>query len=43
MNLTLATGGRIWFTESRIRHRLVPGREGDVPDEFWITAFDLDR
>lgn len=41
VNLTLAADGRVWVTESRIRHRLLPGREGDVPDKFWITSFDL--
>lgn len=40
VNLTLATGDRAWVTESRIRHPLVPGREKDVPEEFWVTSSD---
>ena len=40
VNLT-AAGRDIWVTESRIRHRLLPGREAAVPDRFFIRHFTL--
>lgn len=39
-NLTVA-GREIWLTESRIRHRLLPGKETAVPDRFFIRHFTL--
>lgn len=40
VNLTVA-GREIWVTESRIRHRLIPGREAAIPDRFFIRHFTL--
>lgn len=40
VNLTVA-GREIWVTESRIRHRLIPGKEAVVPDRFFIRHFTL--
>ena len=38
VNLTVA-GREIWVTESRIRHRLLPGREAAIPERFFIRHF----
>ena len=38
VNLTIA-GGKIWVTESQIRHRLQPGKEAEVPKQFFIRRF----
>ena len=40
VNLTVADR-QIWVTESRIRHRLIPGREAAIPDRFFIRRFTL--
>jgi len=40
VNLTVA-GREIWLTESRIRHRLIPGREAAILDRFFIRHFTL--
>ncbi len=40
VNLTVA-GNNVWVTESRIRHRLLPGREKDIPNRFFIGRFTL--
>lgn len=40
VNLTVA-GREIWVTESRIRHRLIPGKEAAIPDRFFIRHFTL--
>lgn len=40
VNLTIA-GQTIWVTESRIRHRLLPGNETAVPDVFFVRRFAL--
>ncbi|GAB4239012.1 MAG: hypothetical protein Kow00121_65790 [Elainellaceae cyanobacterium] len=40
VNLTLA-GREIWVTESLFRHRLVPGRETEIPNRFFIRRFVL--
>jgi hypothetical protein len=40
VNLTIA-GQTIWITESRIRHRLLPGKEAAVPDAFFVHRFAL--
>ena len=40
VNLTVA-GKRVWVTESRIRHRLLPGKEQEIPDRFFIRRFRL--
>jgi streptogramin lyase len=40
VNLT-TTGNEVWVTESQIRHRLLPGKENDVPDRFFIRRFKL--
>lgn len=40
VNLTLV-GPEIWVTESQIRHRLIPGEEGNIPDRFFIRRFGL--
>lgn len=40
VNLTIA-GKTIWVTESRIRHRLVPGREAAIPDAFFVRPFSF--
>jgi hypothetical protein len=39
VNLTVV-GGEVWVTESRIRHRLLPGRENDILDRFLIRRFN---
>ena len=39
VNLTVA-GNNVWVTESRIRH-LLPGREKDIPNRFFIRRFTL--
>lgn len=41
VNLTLASDGRAWVTEARIRHRLLPGRERDVPASFRVVTLNL--
>jgi streptogramin lyase len=38
VNLTIA-GQEVWVTESLFRHRLVPGRETEIPDRFFIRRF----
>lgn len=40
VNLTVADG-KVWLTESLFRHRLVPGRETEIPDRFFIRRFIL--
>ncbi|KAB8316812.1 gluconolaconase [Tolypothrix campylonemoides VB511288] len=40
VNLTVA-GPNVWVTEARIRHRLLPGREKDIPNRFFIRRFTL--
>ncbi|PMB21682.1 gluconolaconase [Fischerella thermalis CCMEE 5319] len=40
VNLTLA-GREVWVTEARIRHRLLPGKEQEIPDRFLIRRFML--
>jgi hypothetical protein len=40
VNLTVA-GQEIWVTESRIRHRILPGREKEIPNRFFIRRFML--
>lgn len=40
VNLTVA-GREVWVTESLFSHRLVPGRETEVPDRFFIRRFLL--
>ena len=40
VNLTLVEQ-EIWVTESQIRHRLVPGEEGNIPTHFFIRRFEL--
>ena len=40
VNLTIA-GKTVWVTESRIRHRLLPGKETAVPDAFFVRQFVL--
>ena len=40
VNLTVA-GRDVWVTEARIRHRLLPGREKDIPNRFFIRRFTL--
>jgi sugar lactone lactonase YvrE len=40
VNLTIE-GREIWVTESRICHRLLPGREAAIPDRFFIHHFTL--
>jgi hypothetical protein len=42
VNLTIA-GSAIWVTESRIRHRLLPGKETAVPDAFFVRRFGVQR
>ncbi|MFN3945240.1 MAG: hypothetical protein ACK4K7_09950 [Allosphingosinicella sp.] len=42
VNLTLAPDGRAWVTEARIRHRLIAGREQDVPTSFRVVELDLE-
>jgi sugar lactone lactonase YvrE len=38
VNLTIA-GQTVWITESRIRHRLLPGKEAAIPDAFFVRPF----
>ena len=40
VNLTVVAN-EIWLTESLFRHRLVPGREKDIPGRFFIRRFIL--
>lgn len=40
VNLTVVAN-EIWLTESLFRHRLVLGREKDIPDRFFIRRFIL--
>lgn len=40
VNLTVA-GNDIWLSESLFRHRLVPGKEKDIPNQFFIRRFRL--
>ena len=40
VNLTVK-GREVWVTESRIRHRLQPGQEAEIPDRFFIRRFVL--
>lgn len=40
VNLTV-TGREVWVTESQIRHRLLPGRENEVPSQFFVQRFRL--
>ncbi|MCA1993269.1 MAG: hypothetical protein LDL41_14705, partial [Coleofasciculus sp. S288] len=40
VNLTVV-GREVWITEARIRHRLVPGREKEIPSRFFIRRFRL--
>jgi sugar lactone lactonase YvrE len=42
VNLTIGQDGRAWVTEARIRHRLIGGREHDVPTSFRILEIDLE-
>ncbi|WP_143177504.1 hypothetical protein [Cystobacter ferrugineus] len=38
VNLTVATDGRVWISEARIRDRILRGPEAATPREFWVTA-----
>ena len=40
VNLTVK-GREVWVTESLFRHRLVPGREKEIPSRFFIRRFVL--
>ncbi|MUG94579.1 gluconolaconase [Scytonema sp. UIC 10036] len=40
VNLTVADG-EVWVTEARIRHRILPGQEKKVPNNFFIRRFKL--
>lgn len=40
VNLTIS-GKTIWVTESRIRHRLLPGKAAAAPDSFFVRRFTL--
>lgn len=40
VNLTVS-GNTVWVTEARIRHRLLPGKETQVPDRFFVRRFRL--
>lgn len=40
VNLTVA-GKEVWVTESLFRHRLVPGKEKEIPSRFFIRRFLL--
>ncbi|NJN56623.1 MAG: gluconolaconase [Leptolyngbyaceae cyanobacterium SL_5_9] len=40
VNLTVS-GQKIWISEARIRHRLLPGQENNIPDRFFIRKFML--
>lgn len=42
VNLTIA-GNDIWVTESRVRHRLLPGKEKNVPSRFFVRRFNLKK
>ncbi|MHA5574595.1 hypothetical protein ACVSMZ_02665, partial [Pseudomonas aeruginosa] len=42
VNLTVTGQGCAYVSESRIRHRLLPGREGEVPAHFLIHRLPLD-
>jgi sugar lactone lactonase YvrE len=41
VNLAIGPDGRAWVTEARIRHRLLPGRELDLPAEFRVLVIDI--
>ncbi|MEO9338261.1 hypothetical protein ABFT80_12540 [Mesorhizobium sp. SB112] len=41
VNLTIASDGIAYVTESRIRHRLIEGRETEIPNEFRVVAVPL--
>lgn len=42
VNLALGREGRVWVTEARIRHRLLPGGDGSAaPEGFWVTRLEL--
>lgn len=38
VNLTVSDN-EVWVTESRIRHRLLPGKKAEIPDRFFISHF----
>jgi streptogramin lyase len=40
VNLTVA-GREVWITESRIRHRILPKQENELPNRFFIRRFTL--
>lgn len=40
VNLTV-TDKEILLTESLFRHRLVPGREKDIPNQFFVRRFSI--
>ncbi|MHC0067417.1 gluconolaconase [Nostoc sp. UIC 10890] len=40
VNLTVV-GREVWVTEARIRHRILPGREKEIPERFFIRRFTL--
>lgn len=40
VNLTVVNRS-VWVTEARIRHRLLPGREAEVPNCFFVRRFDI--
>jgi sugar lactone lactonase YvrE len=40
VNLTVADN-KVWISESRIRHRLLPGKEQEIPDRFYVRRFIL--
>jgi sugar lactone lactonase YvrE len=42
VNLTTA-GNEVWVTESQIRHRLLPGKEKEIPDRFFIRHLRVAR
>lgn len=42
VNLTIA-GREIWMSESQIRHRLLPGKEAEIPERFFIRRFVLEE
>ncbi|NMG05832.1 hypothetical protein [Brasilonema sp. UFV-L1] len=42
VNLTIA-GKQIWVTEARIRHQLLPGKETEIPDRFFVRRFMLQQ
>ncbi|MGH8452638.1 Vgb family protein [Pseudomonas sp.] len=41
VNLTITANGCAFITESRIRHRLLPGHEADTPDRFRILEIPI--